>query len=169
MIFFYTLFHSALNLLAEVLCFADREFYRLVWLVLMKPMGEMCTLMISCGFYSNFLLPCMKYLSLTLSSILVWVEVFMRFFSVTFFCSLHRKCRRIIIGGVMPCRWKNHVSLDRQDPCYAHIWIYLLFSDFWNAESIQYFWKTWNIPVHRWALRHIFMPMMRNGYSKKVR
>ncbi|GMR58362.1 hypothetical protein PMAYCL1PPCAC_28557 [Pristionchus mayeri] len=67
LIFFYTMFHSALNLLAEILCFADREFYR----------------------------------------------------------------------------------------------------DFWNAESIQYFWKTWNIPVHRWALRHIFMPMMRNGYSKK--
>ncbi|GMS79575.1 hypothetical protein PENTCL1PPCAC_1750, partial [Pristionchus entomophagus] len=67
LIFFYTLFHSALNLVAEILCFADREFYR----------------------------------------------------------------------------------------------------DFWNAESIQYFWKTWNIPVHRWALRHIFMPMMRNGYSKK--
>ncbi|GMT10260.1 hypothetical protein PFISCL1PPCAC_1557, partial [Pristionchus fissidentatus] len=67
LIFFYTMFHSALNLCAEILCFADREFYR----------------------------------------------------------------------------------------------------DFWNAESIQYFWKTWNIPVHRWALRHIYMPMMRNNYSKK--
>jgi len=28
LIFFYTLFHSALNLVAELLCFADREFYR---------------------------------------------------------------------------------------------------------------------------------------------
>ncbi|VDM50747.1 unnamed protein product [Toxocara canis] len=38
--------------------------------------------------------------------------------------------------------------------------------DFWNAETISYFWKTWNIPVHRWALRHVYMPMVRNGYSK---
>ncbi|CAJ0577144.1 unnamed protein product, partial [Mesorhabditis spiculigera] len=63
---FYTMFHSALNLLAELLCFSDREFYR----------------------------------------------------------------------------------------------------DFWNSETIQYFWKTWNIPVHRWALRHIYLPMVRNNYSK---
>jgi diacylglycerol O-acyltransferase-1 len=27
LIFFYLLFHSGLNLLAEVMCFADREFY----------------------------------------------------------------------------------------------------------------------------------------------
>ncbi|CAJ0960545.1 unnamed protein product, partial [Mesorhabditis belari] len=38
--------------------------------------------------------------------------------------------------------------------------------DFWNSESIQYFWKTWNIPVHRWALRHIYLPMVRNNYNK---
>lgn len=30
LLFFYTLFHSALNLLAEVLRFADREFYRYI-------------------------------------------------------------------------------------------------------------------------------------------
>ncbi|PAV70706.1 hypothetical protein WR25_05343 [Diploscapter pachys] len=66
LIFFYTLFHSALNLVAELLCFADREFYR----------------------------------------------------------------------------------------------------DFWNAETIAYFWKTWNIPVHRFALRHCYLPMTRHKYSR---
>uniref|UniRef100_A0A914W462 O-acyltransferase n=1 Tax=Plectus sambesii TaxID=2011161 RepID=A0A914W462_9BILA len=40
------------------------------------------------------------------------------------------------------------------------------YRDFWNAETISYFWKTWNIPVHRWALRHIYKPMMRNKWSK---
>ncbi|CAD6193928.1 unnamed protein product [Caenorhabditis auriculariae] len=40
------------------------------------------------------------------------------------------------------------------------------YRDFWNAETVSYFWKTWNIPVHRWALRHIYMPMTRNNWSK---
>uniref|UniRef100_A0A1I7WCT0 diacylglycerol O-acyltransferase n=1 Tax=Heterorhabditis bacteriophora TaxID=37862 RepID=A0A1I7WCT0_HETBA len=40
------------------------------------------------------------------------------------------------------------------------------YRDFWNSETIQYFWKTWNIPVHRWAARHIYLPMMRNNYSQ---
>uniref|UniRef100_F1L472 O-acyltransferase n=1 Tax=Ascaris suum TaxID=6253 RepID=F1L472_ASCSU len=38
--------------------------------------------------------------------------------------------------------------------------------DFWNAETISYFWQTWNIPVHRWALRHVYKPMVRNGFGK---
>ncbi|VDK64930.1 unnamed protein product [Onchocerca ochengi] len=38
--------------------------------------------------------------------------------------------------------------------------------DFWNAETLAVFWKTWNIPVHRWALRHIYWPMVFNGFSK---
>ncbi|KAK6108335.1 MBOAT membrane-bound O-acyltransferase family protein [Brugia pahangi] len=38
--------------------------------------------------------------------------------------------------------------------------------DFWNAETLAVFWKTWNIPVHRWALRHIYRPMICNGFSK---
>uniref|UniRef100_A0A915PQR6 diacylglycerol O-acyltransferase n=1 Tax=Setaria digitata TaxID=48799 RepID=A0A915PQR6_9BILA len=38
--------------------------------------------------------------------------------------------------------------------------------DFWNADTLVIFWKTWNIPVHRWALRHIYWPMVSNGFSK---
>ncbi|CAI5451499.1 unnamed protein product [Caenorhabditis angaria] len=40
------------------------------------------------------------------------------------------------------------------------------YRDFWNSETISYFWKSWNIPVHRFAVRHIYMPMMRNNFSK---
>lgn len=41
-----------------------------------------------------------------------------------------------------------------------------IFSDFWNSETITYFWRTWNIPVHRWAVRHVYKPIVNNGYSK---
>jgi len=32
---------------------------------------------------------------------------------------------------------------------HSHIY----YADVRNAETIQDFWKTWNIPVHKWALR----------------
>ncbi|KAL3117116.1 hypothetical protein niasHT_007519 [Heterodera trifolii] len=38
--------------------------------------------------------------------------------------------------------------------------------DFWNSESVSTFWKTWNIPVHRWAIRHMYKPFVRNGFGR---
>ncbi len=39
------------------------------------------------------------------------------------------------------------------------------YSDWWNSNDIVVFWKTWNLPVHRWAVRHLFKPMLQRGYS----
>ncbi|XP_018407025.1 PREDICTED: diacylglycerol O-acyltransferase 1 isoform X2 [Cyphomyrmex costatus] len=30
------------------------------------------------------------------------------------------------------------------------------YSDWWNANNIDTFWRTWNMPVHRWAVRAFF-------------
>lgn len=40
------------------------------------------------------------------------------------------------------------------------------YSDWWNAEDLFDFWKLWNLPVHRWAVRHLFKPLLYQGYSK---
>ncbi|KAM9690222.1 diacylglycerol O-acyltransferase 1 isoform 3-T3 [Dama dama] len=42
------------------------------------------------------------------------------------------------------------------------------YRDWWNSESITYFWQNWNIPVHKWCLRHFYKPMLRRGSSKWV-
>ncbi|XP_076469783.1 diacylglycerol O-acyltransferase 1-like isoform X2 [Babylonia areolata] len=39
------------------------------------------------------------------------------------------------------------------------------YQDWWNSDSISDFWKSWNIPVHRWATRHIYKPLRKRGYS----
>ena len=31
---------------------------------------------------------------------------------------------------------------------------------------MQYFWQNWNIPVHKWALRHLYKPLLRRGFSQ---
>ncbi|XP_058971297.2 diacylglycerol O-acyltransferase 1 [Pocillopora verrucosa] len=39
------------------------------------------------------------------------------------------------------------------------------YRDWWNSPNVAYFWQNWNIPVHRWARRHLYIPMLRSGYS----
>lgn len=42
------------------------------------------------------------------------------------------------------------------------------YNDWWNSESVTYFWQNWNIPVHKWCLRHFYKPLLRRGFSKIV-
>ncbi|XP_038567493.1 diacylglycerol O-acyltransferase 1b [Micropterus salmoides] len=42
------------------------------------------------------------------------------------------------------------------------------YKDWWNSESVTYFWQNWNIPVHKWCLRHFYKPLLRKGFSKIV-
>ncbi|XP_051519078.1 diacylglycerol O-acyltransferase 1-like isoform X2 [Myxocyprinus asiaticus] len=40
------------------------------------------------------------------------------------------------------------------------------YRDWWNSETVPYFWSNWNIPVHKWCLRHFYKPMMVKGVNK---
>ncbi|XP_010785451.1 diacylglycerol O-acyltransferase 1a [Notothenia coriiceps] len=40
------------------------------------------------------------------------------------------------------------------------------YKDWWNSETVTYFWSNWNIPVYKWCLRHFYKPMLRNGVNK---
>ncbi|XP_072382240.1 diacylglycerol O-acyltransferase 1 [Diabrotica undecimpunctata] len=40
------------------------------------------------------------------------------------------------------------------------------YGDWWNCNNIDSFWRNWNLPVHRWALRHLYLPMVEMGYGK---
>lgn len=42
------------------------------------------------------------------------------------------------------------------------------YKDWWNAETVTYFWQNWNIPVHKWCLRHFYKPLLQRGFSKIV-
>ncbi|XP_076846702.1 diacylglycerol O-acyltransferase 1b [Brachyhypopomus gauderio] len=42
------------------------------------------------------------------------------------------------------------------------------YRDWWNSETITYFWQNWNIPVHKWCIRHFYKPLLRKGASKLV-
>ena len=43
----------------------------------------------------------------------------------------------------------------------------MLVQDWWNATTIGDYWRLWNMPVHKWLLRHVFAPAQRAlGFNK---
>ena len=42
----------------------------------------------------------------------------------------------------------------------------LFYRDWWNARTIESYWRNWNLPVHHWLLRHVYYPSMRMGLGK---
>lgn len=40
------------------------------------------------------------------------------------------------------------------------------YRDWWNSESVYYFWSNWNIPVHKWCARHLYVPLISLGLNK---
>lgn len=40
------------------------------------------------------------------------------------------------------------------------------YRDWWNSESVYYFWSNWNIPVHKWCVRHLYFPLMSLGLNR---
>ena len=62
---------------------------------------------------------------------------------------------------------------------YFHLWLNLLaevtafgdkifYKDWWNARTIESYWRNWNLPVHNWILRHLYFPVTRMGASRLV-
>lgn len=63
--------------------------------------------------------------------------------------------------------------------CFFHLWLNILaellcfgdrefYKDWWNAQTVEEYWRMWNMPVHRWMVRHIYFPCLRNGIPKGV-
>ena len=38
--------------------------------------------------------------------------------------------------------------------------------DWWNATTIGDYWRLWNMPVHKWLLRHVYYPALRLGMGR---
>lgn len=40
------------------------------------------------------------------------------------------------------------------------------YRDWWNSPNFSRFWQDWNLPVHRWFLRHLYKPLVAAGWSR---
>ncbi|CAN0195157.1 unnamed protein product [Discosporangium mesarthrocarpum] len=44
----------------------------------------------------------------------------------------------------------------------------IFYRDWWNANTIEAYWRLWNTPVHYWLVRHLYFPALRMGASKNM-
>jgi len=44
----------------------------------------------------------------------------------------------------------------------------LFYRDWWNATRLDTYWRTWNLPVHNWLVRHVFFPARNLQMGKSV-
>jgi diacylglycerol O-acyltransferase-1 len=62
---------------------------------------------------------------------------------------------------------------------FFHLWLNLFaeltrfgdrrfYLDWWNARSIDEYWRKWNLPVHNWMIRHMYYPLIRAGWSRSI-
>ncbi len=42
----------------------------------------------------------------------------------------------------------------------------MFYKDWWNCTSLYSYWRLWNLPVHAWCVRHIYLPLKRKGWSR---
>uniref|UniRef100_A0A061SC89 diacylglycerol O-acyltransferase n=1 Tax=Tetraselmis sp. GSL018 TaxID=582737 RepID=A0A061SC89_9CHLO len=58
-----------------------------------------------------------------------------------------------------------------------HLWLNILaeftyfgdrefYKDWWNATTVDEYWRKWNQPVHKWLMRTVYFPAMRMGLSQ---
>uniref|UniRef100_A0A4W3H5G2 diacylglycerol O-acyltransferase n=1 Tax=Callorhinchus milii TaxID=7868 RepID=A0A4W3H5G2_CALMI len=40
------------------------------------------------------------------------------------------------------------------------------YRDWWNSQTLTYYWSNSNMLLHKWSVRHIYRPMIENGYTK---
>lgn len=63
--------------------------------------------------------------------------------------------------------------------CFFHLWLNIVaellcfgdrefYKDWWNAKTVEEYWRMWNMPVHKWIIRHIYFPCIRKGFSRGV-
>ncbi|CAH8381098.1 unnamed protein product [Eruca vesicaria subsp. sativa] len=61
--------------------------------------------------------------------------------------------------------------------CFFHLWLNILaellcfgdrefYKDWWNAKSVGDYWRMWNMPVHKWMVRHVYFHACAGIYQK---
>lgn len=63
--------------------------------------------------------------------------------------------------------------------CFFHLWLNIVaelvlfgdrefYKDWWNAKTVEEYWRMWNMPVHKWMVRHVYCPCIRLGMPKSA-
>ncbi|XP_041123786.1 diacylglycerol O-acyltransferase 1-like [Polyodon spathula] len=40
------------------------------------------------------------------------------------------------------------------------------YADWWNSDNLNRFWTTMNLPFHKWSMRHVYKPLLMQGFPQ---
>ncbi|MBN3274229.1 DGAT1 acyltransferase, partial [Polyodon spathula] len=40
------------------------------------------------------------------------------------------------------------------------------YADWWNSDNLNRFWTTLNLPFHKWSMRHVYKPLLIQGFPQ---
>ncbi|MGH0116292.1 UNVERIFIED_CONTAM: hypothetical protein FKN15_003472 [Acipenser sinensis] len=40
------------------------------------------------------------------------------------------------------------------------------YADWWNSDNLNRFWTTLNLPFHKWSMRHVYRPLLMQGFPQ---
>ncbi|EFJ40763.1 hypothetical protein VOLCADRAFT_69078, partial [Volvox carteri f. nagariensis] len=81
-------------------------------------------------------------------------------------------CARVCLVLAPPCATRRlsypypHHNHRNRHSHHNHRNHHNHYQDWWNAATVGEYWKLWNMPVHKWLLRHVYFPAIRAGTSR---
>lgn len=82
-----------------------------------------------------------------------------------------------IVERLLKLAVPNHIIWLMGFYCFFHSYLNVVaeilrfgdrefYKDWWNSETVDKFWSTWNVPVHAFCLRHIYKPLLAQGITR---
>ncbi|XWS72200.1 hypothetical protein CRYUN_Cryun02cG0019800 [Craigia yunnanensis] len=114
----------------------------------------------------NLLYAIERVLMLSVPNLYVWLCMFYCFFHL---CHFARICSLAWSINAKHCT-RSHAHTLRLNILaeLLHFGDREFYRDWWNAKTVEEYWRMWNMPVHKWMVRHIYFPCLRNGIPKGV-
>jgi hypothetical protein len=69
------------------------------------------------------------------------------------------------IGWIMGFYWVFHLLLNVISELIG-FGDRNFYMDWWNCRNLEEYWRTWNLPVHFFFIRHCYTPLLKRGWSK---
>ena len=95
-------------------------------------------------------------------------------------CKLASRCGQIVLGGdnlarrdLSPARmatdaWRHEFLQFCVDCEVLRFGDRTFYKAWWNATDFETYWRTWNMPVHCWIVRHVYFPLLRHVTDNKA-
>ena len=105
-----------------------------------------------------------RVLKLAIPNMYVWLLGFYAFFHLY----LNILAELTFFGDRLFCTFSLSLSPHFHFFHTSYICIYIpLYTDkdWWNSRSLDYFWSHWNLPVHHFMKRHVYVPLRKKKWS----